>query len=284
MVLLDDFLEHYGVGAVPNGVSESPSPVTNWSDVANSSIYCFRRVGDNPLYASADLTKNANLAKLYDMAATKAFNNHLTGCGILALNKIDENAFVYSFDRKTQTLYPEMLTVSHLNSFKECPKFYVNLDENGFIIGVKADVPKEETPTISLAQSDILEHYGVKGMHWGRRRARKRAAQRKKTMFKKAPARLSDAELTRRIKRLELEKKYSELNKPAKSEGKKYVHSILENSGRTVTGAAVGGTAAFFVQRALKTKFGETSSKKVSTDKLIKEAEKFLNKHPKGFN
>ena len=72
----------------------------------------------------------------------------------------------------------------------------------------------------------------------------------------KAPKQLSDTELNRRIKRLELEKKYNELNNPYKSDGKKYVDDILQGSGKTVVGAIVGGAAGFFVQRELRRRFG----------------------------
>src|SRR5580765_4511101 len=64
---------------------------------------------------------------------------------------------------------------------------------------------------------DFIEHHGVKGMHWGVRKSRSggvtvgrssgsRATER--TVFNKAPAKLSTSELEKRIKRMETEKKY----------------------------------------------------------------------------
>lgn len=110
--------------------------------------------------------------------------------------------------------------------------------------------------------SDHLAHYGVKGMRWGVRRKRGsngRVGGSKpsgKTTFQKQPHRLSDAELQRRIKRMELEKKYRELNAPTKSKGRKFAGEVVENSGKTIVGTVVGTTASFAVGRALKKKFG----------------------------
>lgn len=103
---------------------------------------------------------------------------------------------------------------------------------------------------------EFLEHYGVKGMKWGARRNRDSSSKPQRTTYSKSPSRLSDAELNRRIKRLELEKKYSELNNPTTSNGKKYAQSLLENSGRVATSAVVSGVATFAVQKALKNRFG----------------------------
>lgn len=283
---VNDFVKHYGGMDVPvaNGVNSLPEPVTNWNDVADRAMYSLKRVSSDPTYANIDLTKNAQLLKAYDLAIAKTFNDYLTSCGILAMNKINDNAFTYLFDRKDQSLFPMKLAVVHQKAFKECPKFYVNFDDKGFIVGVKADIPEEAS--ITLQQSD-LKHHGIKGQKWGRRRLRNRSSKQKKTTFKKTPNRLSDAELNRRIKRLELEKRYSDLNKPTKSTGKTYAHSLLENSGRTVAGAVVGGATGFFVKKYLNKNFGDgakkVAKKAVSSEKAIKATEKFLKKHPGGF-
>lgn len=108
-----------------------------------------------------------------------------------------------------------------------------------------------------ITVEEFLEHYGKKGMRWGVRKSRSQLKiDRTKTVYKKPPIRLSDAELSSRIKRLELEKKYRDLNSHDKSPGKEYAKSLLENSGRTAVGAVVGGVVTFALQRALKKKFG----------------------------
>lgn len=104
---------------------------------------------------------------------------------------------------------------------------------------------------------EFLSHYGVKGMRWGvRRQAAKAAASASKTKYKKPPARLSDAELNRRIKRLELEKKYEDLNNPTTFNGRAYTQSLLENSGRSVAAAVIGVPVTFMVQRYMRSRFG----------------------------
>lgn len=92
---------------------------------------------------------------------------------------------------------------------------------------------------MSDATTDILEHFGVKGMKWGVRRPRGkngRVGSTQKTKFQKSPSRLSDAELAKRVKRLEMEKKYNELNETPKSEGKKMASRIVRTVGEeTIT-------------------------------------------------
>jgi len=105
-----------------------------------------------------------------------------------------------------------------------------------------------------MKPDEFIKHHGVKGMKWGvrRNRSRNRAGL---TTFGKDPKRLSDTELNRRIKRLELEKRYRELNAPIKSIGSKYASDLLANSGKSAVGVAIGTGVSFIVGRALKKKF-----------------------------
>ncbi len=103
----------------------------------------------------------------------------------------------------------------------------------------------------------FFQHYGKKGMRWGVRKARSGGVTTGKTAYKKPPARLNDAELNRRIKRLEAEKKYSELNLSASNPGKAYVNGIMNNSGKMAAGAVVSGVVGFAVQQALKKAFSK---------------------------
>lgn len=108
----------------------------------------------------------------------------------------------------------------------------------------------------------ILEHYGVKGMKWGVRKRRNegdraRAFGGGKTRFKDRRVQdLDEEEINRRIKRMELEKRYSDLNKSSAKAGKDYAHSLLSKSGNAAAGAAVGTGVSFLVGRALKKRFG----------------------------
>lgn len=88
-----------------------------------------------------------------------------------------------------------------------------------------------------------LYHHGIKGMKWGVRRTKKqldRAAGRtKKTSSSKSSVKdLSDDELKKRIRRLQDEKTYRDLLKseqqPKLFDGKRFVVSVLEQSGQNI--------------------------------------------------
>lgn len=101
-----------------------------------------------------------------------------------------------------------------------------------------------------------LMHYGVKGMKWGvrrtpvqlgHRRKPKKIAKRsrespegekKKSAPKKNVHELSDEELRQAISRLEMEKRYKELerstNPQKNNDGKKFVENILRKSGENI--------------------------------------------------
>ena len=70
---------------------------------------------------------------------------------------------------------------------------------------------------------DFIDHHGVKGMHWGVRggKGTPRAGKTERTRFAKSPKRLTNAELEKRIKRMETEKRYNDLNKRDISAGQK---------------------------------------------------------------
>ncbi len=101
-----------------------------------------------------------------------------------------------------------------------------------------------------------LIHYGVKGMKWGvrrtpvqlghRRKPKKIAkrsrespeSEKKKSAPKKSVHELSDEELRQAISRLEMEKRYKELERSANpqknNDGKKFVENILRKSGENI--------------------------------------------------
>lgn len=104
---------------------------------------------------------------------------------------------------------------------------------------------------------DVLSHYGKKGMKWGVRKASSGGSSSQRTTFTKAPKKLSDIELGKRIKRMETEKKYNQLNRKDVSEGKKLVADILTSSGSRVAKTVLTGAGLLAVRAALTSKFGE---------------------------
>lgn len=138
---------------------------------------------------------------------------------------------------------------------------------------VKAILLESGKETVSEVDDNVVEHHGVKGMRWGvrtkggvskgrtvaGRQAQGRIGATKKkdnrTHFEKSGKRLSDKELQDRIKRMELEKKYNELNQRQVSAGKKATHEILGKTGKTVATTVLTGAALIVVARALDKRF-----------------------------
>jgi len=109
---------------------------------------------------------------------------------------------------------------------------------------------------------DILEHYGVKGQKWGVRK--NRGSSTAKTKFKKSPKKLSDTELQKRIKRLEAEKRYNDLNSRDKSRGEKIALEIMENSGRRLATTVATGVGTLLVKSAIESRFGAETARQVT--------------------
>lgn len=76
---------------------------------------------------------------------------------------------------------------------------------------------------------DILAHVGVKGMKWGVRKSRPAVKEAKVVgrMKKKSSKELSNEQLQRSIKRMQLEKQYNELNPKGLSKGLKTAGVII---------------------------------------------------------
>lgn len=134
----------------------------------------------------------------------------------------------------------------------------VSHDRKGFI--TQHHKIKETDAKHDDLAGEFLEHYGVKGMHWGVRNPRNRSRGSGKkgagTNNKKLPSTLSDEELKKAVARMELEKRYSDLasgkSSKSKDSGSAFVSDLAKNSIKIASGAAT----TFLVQKALKSKFG----------------------------
>jgi hypothetical protein len=137
---------------------------------------------------------------------------------------------------------------------------------------------------------EFIEHYGVKGMRWGVSRkggkvnvgvavsptrppraggsggstssapSKPRKA-KDRTAYQKSPQRLTTDELNKRIRRMETEKRYNELNKRDVSQGEKIATEILVTSAKNIaisTITKVGSAAALLaVGKVIEKKFGK---------------------------
>lgn len=95
---------------------------------------------------------------------------------------------------------------------------------------------------MSNSAEDFIKHFGIPGMKWGRRRGKGGASfvstepngagevrsTRPNTLH------LSNSQLQTRIARLKLENDYSALTKPAPKASRKFINSVLGDSGKKV--------------------------------------------------
>lgn len=130
---------------------------------------------------------------------------------------------------------------------------------------VKALYANEGDMKQSSRIEQFISHYGVKGMKWGvRRRSGKGGTTTARTKFSKPANKLSDVEINRRIKRLETEKKYNQLNKGDVSAGRKFAQEVLSSSGRRVATTVATGAALIAVRQAVAAKFGPEVANEVT--------------------
>lgn len=114
-----------------------------------------------------------------------------------------------------------------------------------------------------LISPDELRHFGVKGMRWGVRRKNPSGgrsgessdSRTARSLSKRKLSSLSNDELAKLNKRMQLERTYNSLKPPSIfSSGKKFVGEVVRDAGKN--------TAASFVQKGM-TSATQTAIKKV---------------------
>lgn len=106
-----------------------------------------------------------------------------------------------------------------------------------------------------MTDKDFLQHFGILGMKWGRRKARADSStssskndsedyQRKKTLKKKKLSEMSNAELKTLNERMQLERQYKDLNKQDMSAGRKFVNDLLREIGTDLAKSALKSAVA----------------------------------------
>lgn len=109
---------------------------------------------------------------------------------------------------------------------------------------------------------DILEHYGVLGMKWGKRKAKgssvKAADKKKKQAMKndvKKRRLLSDADLKKKVERIKMEKQLKDLTADEISPGKKFVKDVMSSAGKKTATTLVAGATLYGVKVAMTKDF-----------------------------
>ena len=136
--------------------------------------------------------------------------------------------------------------------------------------------------TMTTIDYPYLYHHGVKGMKWGvrkdrstasgsmrRKKAIKRIVKASQKTQKKRLSQMSDAELKKKIERLELQKKYKSLKKDNQTKGRQMISEIAEKSVKNIGTQALTFALGTAINAALKSKFpdGVVSPKKGQKDK-----------------
>ena len=108
--------------------------------------------------------------------------------------------------------------------------------------------------------NDELMHYGVKGMKWGVRKGRRKSSTPEHDDYKTAHSKtkvksMSDAELRKRINRLQMENQYDQLTQKRKSAGQKFVSDVIRESGKEVCKTYVAKYMRKGVEAAIRAAF-----------------------------
>ena len=93
--------------------------------------------------------------------------------------------------------------------------------------------------------SNVIQHYGVLGMHWGRHKPKSTPfpANKNKNIKETVPPKktikeMTDAELQEKVNRMGLERRYKDAMaadaRDQVSKGKKFISGVLEQSGKQV--------------------------------------------------
>ena len=105
---------------------------------------------------------------------------------------------------------------------------------------------------------DILEHFGILGMKWGRRRGKKTTTtntspehKNKVLLKKKKISEMTNSELKTLNERLQLERSYKELKSTDMSAGKKFIMDLVINTGKQLAQSYVQKNAGELLKKVL---------------------------------
>lgn len=250
---VDQFLEHHGVKGMKWGKRKSrraekkeAKADKKWERKTVSSKTLYAVYNEAARAANKDLDginakhegKNFNIdsadrRKYYDEVAAN-FNSHVqTAAAKYNQSPSGKKRLQVDINPISGEFTIQSVDVSHADGK---PKLVVKRNKNGLIISI--DIVDDSMTQGDMFVEEYIEHYGVKGMKWGKRKKRTRSEEssENKTVRKKRAKELSNAELQKSIKRMELETKYKKMNPSGLSKGQKQVTALLA-VGTTVNAA-----------------------------------------------
>lgn len=261
-VILDDFrvndiLEHHGVKGqkwgIRNAVRKDAKAKVRFVKTVNKSVpaiygdavhamnhHVANQINNKPEFRHIDFSKPGRLTDKYhhDMAEAfageldKAYNKHVGSQNRYATHKAQ-----FLVEPGTLTPYMNVTKNEAMHSSEDSYKFPVTLDNTKRIVSISFPTT---TALMQSAITDILEHHGVKGMHWGFRNARipktLSSDHKEAAGLKRKPAHeLSNKDLQTINNRLNLEQNYNRMNPGKVEAGHKRVQRILTLAGTGVT-------------------------------------------------
>jgi hypothetical protein len=279
---VDDILEHFGIKGMQWGVrrahkKEIGAKDYKWEkkasedtdkviDIYNAGVRSSRKeieaINDKWRESGEDLHKEPARTE-YRTELTEKMNEHLRTISSGNISPTGKRELRVIVDNDG-SLWLASFPIEHASNGVRI-KLVIEEDEDGII--TKISLP-------SMAQSDMLvddflEHFGVKGMRWGVRNKRKDTRRsmetadrsdatsanvvvgKERTRFKKSPKRLTSVELADRIKRMEMEKRYNDLNKRDISQGRAATTQILSGVGKTLATKALMAFGMYTLRKAL---------------------------------
>lgn len=260
MTTVDDVLAHYGVKGMHWGVRKNETKAqkavrkadkkyesvnaryNKTFEIANAARDSFKKSGDldrlkTKYNARLGKTHESNrlINKKYRAEAQQVFLKHLKA----AADKQAPNA---SGTRKYKITVPPkrpdrwIVTTTTVKHADDVVEFDLVLDKEGWITDVVPVQPLEQS---ALSAEDVLAHYGVKGMKWGRRKkdnpasSDSSAASSTKTAVKKKGVHtVSNNELQAAIRRMQLEQDFKRLSVNEKPAIQRWVASTLLEMGK----------------------------------------------------
>jgi hypothetical protein len=274
--IIDVFIEHHGVKGMRWGVRRSQKKMAKKDKKWQKNIYSVHgaiavhnataaivnskiddlnnRHPDAHLFDSPNSKETKAYISEYEKMVEKATHDAVQSVhGVSPSGKL--RARLDTSNPEQWSVKVDSVEAKHADGTLPSLTFDVDQDPDGYVGDmhfVKEDLQQ------SAVIEEFIEHHGVKGMRWGVRRARGSRVSKAKarTKYGKSPSRLTNAELERRINRMQTEKRYNELNKRDVSNGERIASEILTNAGKKVATTVLAAAGMYAVKVALSKKLG----------------------------